>query len=406
MNAGILSKLGLENNSFLMITLTMLLVPVFTVLFRKTLFSLLTIAVSSLMDLICINVIYSEPTDLSGDGLEFERVLSRVTDKLKSRKYKVASFSTLSVDRVRVHRSSIVSRDTRGFIKVDEKYIHVTVTTDKNDNQSILFRFFLVNIDFVNEYINKLKEDKRLFYYGHTQNTGFVRIKQIKHNSNFYLDPTVKKTIDDAVALFLRSKEIYTSKNIPWKLSILLYGPPGTGKSTIIKYLSTVLNKSIISIEDIAGNTTPSNKIALIKHKGIVTCEDIDTLPFTKARVTTVIVEEVGADVRKEKSLSNFLNLIQGVLDINGSVFVLTTNDIESLDPAITRDGRVDLKLEIGYLTIANLMDVVKFYYELDDIEISEKYNDIKFTQAQASHAFKNNMDNPQGFLTALLNTK
>ena len=94
------------------------------------------------------------------------------------------------------------------------------------------------------------------------------------------------------------------------------------------------------------------------------------------------------------------------VLDISGSVFVLTTNDIESLDPAITRDGRVDLKLEIGYLTIANLMDVVKFYYELDDIEISEKYNDIKFTQEQASHAFKNNMDNPQGFLTALLNTK
>jgi ATP-dependent 26S proteasome regulatory subunit len=48
-----------------------------------------------------------------------------------------------------------------------------------------------------------------------------------------------------------------------------------------------------------------------------------------------------------ELTLSCLLNLLQGSLTLDNMVFVATTNHI-SLDPALIRDGRFDVKIELG----------------------------------------------------------
>jgi SpoVK/Ycf46/Vps4 family AAA+-type ATPase len=46
-------------------------------------------------------------------------------------------------------------------------------------------------------------------------------------------------------------------------------------------------------------------------------------------------------------TLDYFLNILQGTLTPEDSIFIVTTNHYEQLDPAFTRDGRFDVKIQL-----------------------------------------------------------
>ena len=45
--------------------------------------------------------------------------------------------------------------------------------------------------------------------------------------------------------------------------------------------------------------------------------------------------------------LTTILNIFDGIMTPDGLVFIITTNTIDKLDPALFRPGRIDLCLEI-----------------------------------------------------------
>lgn len=77
-------------------------------------------------------------------------------------------------------------------------------------------------------------------------------------------------------------------------------------------------------------------------------------------------------------TLSGILNVLDGVLEINGAVIVMTTNHPDKLDEAFKRPGRITLSIEMKKMLAneANKMVKAKYGVELDNIR------DFVFTPA------------------------
>jgi ATP-dependent 26S proteasome regulatory subunit len=65
-------------------------------------------------------------------------------------------------------------------------------------------------------------------------------------------------------------------------------------------------------------------------------------------------------------SLSDILNAIDGVISRHGRILVMTTNHPEKIDEAMLRPGRVDLKLEIGFMDVSCFEMMLRKFF--DDI--------------------------------------
>jgi ATP-dependent 26S proteasome regulatory subunit len=153
------------------------------------------------------------------------------------------------------------------------------------------------------------------------------------------------------------------------KLNILLYGEPGTGKSSTIEAIATYLNKPIYYVDMKEAKTNNDLKL-IFDHVnlvtvggGIIVMEDIDAMTScvhkrinaeTKDGHTTnkhqehTVVDVMSANESPELTLEFFLNILDGVLTVDKSIFITTTNHIEKLDPAFYRAGRFNLKIELS----------------------------------------------------------
>ena len=148
------------------------------------------------------------------------------------------------------------------------------------------------------------------------------------------------KTLDD----FQESKQNYYDLGVPYKLGICLYGPPGTGKTSTIKAISRYTGRDIyyVSLETIKDNEMLNTAMEGGEDR-IIVFEDLDILPATHqdSMSSTGITSGI--------SRQGLLNILDGINSPKNAVFVLTTNNRDCLDSALTRAGRVDLELELGY---------------------------------------------------------
>jgi hypothetical protein len=72
-------------------------------------------------------------------------------------------------------------------------------------------------------------------------------------------------------------------------------------------------------------------------------------------------------------NLSGLLNMLDGLLELNGVILVLTTNHPENLDPALIRHGRITHHLEMTYITPPEIKNMIKFHFpEISDEDMNE----------------------------------
>jgi len=62
-------------------------------------------------------------------------------------------------------------------------------------------------------------------------------------------------------------------------------------------------------------------------------------------------------------TLSGLLNVLDGFHAPDGVVFVMTTNRIEALDPALLRPGRIDYKLYLGEATESQRIELYRRFF-------------------------------------------
>lgn len=151
--------------------------------------------------------------------------------------------------------------------------------------------------------------------------------------------------MDDLIAdtrLFLKRRDWYLDRGIPYRRGYLLHGPPGTGKSSAVVAVASALGMDI-ALLSLNGSSLDDNELgellAQTPVNAIVLIEDIDCA-FAERTATS--------EKHNKLTFSGLLNAIDGVAAGEGRILFATTNHIERLDPALIRPGRIDRKLEIG----------------------------------------------------------
>lgn len=184
--------------------------------------------------------------------------------------------------------------------------------------------------------------------------------------TRLYVLPSVLATINSRVDRFLESREWFASRDIAWRLGILLTGKPGTGKSTYAMWLAET-KKIPIFIFDLAsmsneefikswtdlGNQAPC--IALI--------EDIDGVFDGR----TNLAKELGGGL----TFDCLLNALSGAFDVSGVLTIITSNHPEKIDEALRfRPGRIDAEIEIGGLEDHQMRHIATQL--IDDLTVRE----------------------------------
>lgn len=109
------------------------------------------------------------------------------------------------------------------------------------------------------------------------------------------------------------------------------------------------------------------------------------------------IKEEMEKD-RKTKAmlddkldLAGLLNVLDGVVDTPGRIFIMTSNHPEKLDRALIRPGRVDKIIYLGYLKYDEALEMLAHYFpeesisEYDKAALAGIYRKIEYHSQQAT---------------------
>lgn len=180
------------------------------------------------------------------------------------------------------------------------------------------------------------------------------------------------------VGQFLSRESWYAERGVPYRRGYLLSGPPGSGKSSAVLAIASHFKLNIYILNLSANGLNDGelrNLLADVPPSAIVLVEDIDCV-FER--------RQSAEDKDSKVTFSGLLNAIDGVAAAEGHILFMTTNHPESLDPALIRPGRCDLKIEIRqpdssqvsrlfmrFFPIALPSDVQRFVDQIDPAQTS-----------------------------------
>lgn len=219
------------------------------------------------------------------------------------------------------------------------------------------------------------------------------------------LKPGEKEHIVQDIERFRAARPRYGSLGVPYHRGYLLYGPPGTGKSSLASALGARFGMSIYAV-NLAEMNDRSLKGAMnsVPKGSIILFEDLDCMRSGKRPIeangwtpeqlaSPDAVANLRAPDRAGVSLSGLLNVLDGFQAPENVIFIMTTNDIDALDAALLRPGRIDYRLFLGEAAESQKLDLYRrFFPEAGDAEARE------FAQAHSAET----MAEFQGLLLSL----
>jgi len=172
------------------------------------------------------------------------------------------------------------------------------------------------------------------------------------------LKDEVKTTVTNDMDDFLDEStlEFYLDHGIPYKRSYLFYGAPGSGKTSLIQALAGKYQRNVCYLQPSHPDMTDDSLKEAIKRcprRSIVVFEDIDALFDDKRE----------GNHKSHLTFSGLLNALDGVGPPLAQIFILTTNHRERLDPALIRNGRVDLHVQFTPATTQQMGSIFLAYY-------------------------------------------
>ena len=240
-------------------------------------------------------------------------------------------------------------------------------------------------------------------------------------------------------------------------MGLMLYGVPGCGKTSTIKAIANYTQRHIVSV--------PLNRIKTCKellsifyeeqvnHMNIPLCKRLYVLEDIDCSELKDIVRERSSEdndsnkdsdqesgngagigdeetknflslfngpkdkvanwmkAKKQLTLAGILEVLDGVMEMDGRMLAITTNYPERLDSALIRPGRIDVKLNFRRCTNLCLVQMYEHFFK--DRESSSLWPktfersqlpDDRWTPAEATHILLNNIYDPQQGLQQLTN--
>ena len=143
---------------------------------------------------------------------------------------------------------------------------------------------------------------------------------------------------------------------IPWRRGYLFYCPPGTGKTSVAYALAGELRLKLCVLSLTNPKLTDNVMADLLQRtppRSLILIEDIDAFFVAREK----------QDARVQISFSGLLNAIDGAGAQEGRIVVLTTNHREHLDAALIRPGRIDVEIELGNATAAQVQGLLLRFF-------------------------------------------
>ena len=207
---------------------------------------------------------------------------------------------------------------------------------------------------------------------------------------------------------FMKEREFYKMLGKPWKIGILLTGEPGCGKTSLIRAIANFFKRSIKDvqfnrmgdIDDLEGcfNCVEYDNKAMGPEEVILVAEDIDCMNFDvikkrtaeepkndmNERLNSFKSEEAKAIMMaiattndcsngpkaksgREITLSYLLNILDGISNADGRIFIASTNHVEKIDPAALRPGRIDIRIDFKRASVSIVREILSHWYECYD---------------------------------------
>lgn len=178
---------------------------------------------------------------------------------------------------------------------------------------------------------------------------------------DFYYPQEVLDIVEDTNK-WLKNRDWFLDRGLPYKRGILLYGTGGTGKSSFAKALGVKFGIPVHQLY--LANMTDSEfkgawNSAATSSPSIVLLEDFDSVFNKRTPVNPKCV----------LNFDTVLNTISGIQENSGIILIITTNHIENIDDAIgvmnsdgvsTRPGRIDKVIHLHAMNKDNRLKLAK----------------------------------------------
>ena len=302
-----------------------------------------------------------------------------------------------------------VPGEGRHVLWYKRRLVFINIITSTSDSGSgvnlkprydIIFRIYGRNVNILKELYNEFKliqkDEKVSRIYSHEYNTvKYITSLEPRSFDTVILNKTLKTNIINIIDSFIANKDWYRKRGIPYKLTIVLHGEPGTGKTSIIKAISSHTKRNL-RIVDLNSNSTLSQFVDDFEST-IVVYEDIDSHKAAVDRTKTISDNK---DQLMGITVTELLNTLDGLVELNNVITFITTNHIDKLDPALLRKGRVDHIFEIKKLEDPEIREYIKLMFPSVIIPENLIFSDISGCDLQS--IFFDHHETAEAFIYAI----
>jgi chaperone BCS1 len=205
-----------------------------------------------------------------------------------------------------------------------------------------------------------------------------------------------KESLIEDLEKFRASRQRYRRLGVPYHRGYLLYGPPGTGKTSLVSGLAAKFGMSIYALNLAELNDrTLKSAISEVPENSLILFEDIDCMKAgNRWRETDQGSRRQPANDRDSDrhesaaglgvTLSGLLNVLDGFHAPDNVVFMMTTNKIQELDPALLRPGRIDYRLFLGEPAQAQKVDLYLRFFPEATLAEAREFAEAHFAESMA----------------------
>ena len=192
--------------------------------------------------------------------------------------------------------------------------------------------------------------------------------------SSMIVDDEITEKVVDGITWWQDNKDWYDDRGISYKKTFVFEGEARCGKTTLSRALATHFLRPIyqINLSQVSGDAELISLFESIPAGSIILIEEFDTCTQLLNRELRTNVDEMSRRSKEMAqtesnvalntgiTLGTMLDILDGAVPLTNQIVILTTNKIKDVDPALIRDGRVDVRVQVKAMTSDGIHQYVK----------------------------------------------